>query len=331
MTKLTRILAAIVLWAMVAVTHAGTHHYYYTDPQGTVLAKADGSGTIIATYDYAPYGTAVASMSPAPDGPGYTGHVNDPDSGLVYMQARYYDPGVGRFLSVDPVGPMVGNGFNFGRYGYANNNPVINTDPTGMHSASEGDGFSDSTCAVYHCETIQASNDSAISAPISTKGVIVSKNNANASIGQQNTDAALQEFMILLRDGKLPQAYNFAKKIAYSAKYHDEVGQKRSELGGGAEGGHSRYTSADSYEIDLFKGSASTVRLAFQVIAHEILHGEPTFWNFYINVISHQGDKVIRRNQLDMLHGQMQPYINQATKAFDADYIPTLPTVEVRK
>jgi RHS repeat-associated protein len=138
MTKLTRILAAIVLWAVVAAAHAGTHHYYYTDPQGTVLAKADASGTIIATYDYAPYGTAVASMSPAPNGPGYTGHVNDPDTGLVYMQARYYDPAVGRFLSADPVMPTVGNAFNFSRYAYANNNPIVNIDPDGRQSGSAG-------------------------------------------------------------------------------------------------------------------------------------------------------------------------------------------------
>src|SRR5574337_150622 len=128
-SKIAAVCLVLSLWG--AVAHAGTHHYYYTDPQGTVLAKADASGVIIATYDYAPYGTAVASLSPAPNGPGYTGHVNDPESGLVYMQARYYDPGVGRFLSVDPVTPAVGNAFNFNRYDYANNNPVVNIDPDG--------------------------------------------------------------------------------------------------------------------------------------------------------------------------------------------------------
>lgn len=128
-----RIINALALWLLVSVAHAGTRHYYYTDPQGTVLAKADASGAIVATYDYAPYGTAVASMSPAPNGPGYTGHVNDPDSGLVYMQARYYDPAVGRFLSVDPVTPAPGNTFNFNRYDYTNNNPINHTDPDGRN------------------------------------------------------------------------------------------------------------------------------------------------------------------------------------------------------
>ena len=59
----------LVLSLCVGAAYAGTHHYYYTDAQGTVLAKADASGAIVATYDYAPYGTAVASMSPAPNGP----------------------------------------------------------------------------------------------------------------------------------------------------------------------------------------------------------------------------------------------------------------------
>lgn len=121
----------LLLLTLSGLAQAGTHHYYYTDPQGTVLAKADASGNIIARYDYAPYGTAAPNMSPAPNGPGYTGHVNDPDTGLVYMQARYYDPSTGKFLSVDPVQPAAGNSFNFNRYDYANNNPINHTDPDG--------------------------------------------------------------------------------------------------------------------------------------------------------------------------------------------------------
>jgi RHS repeat-associated protein len=117
------------LWGVVAC--AGTVTYVYTDAQGTPQAEANASGTITAQFDYAPYGSAVASVGPAPNGPGYTGHVNDPDTGLVYMQARYYDPGRGGFISVDPVAPTPGNLFNFNRYDYTNNNPINHTDPDG--------------------------------------------------------------------------------------------------------------------------------------------------------------------------------------------------------
>ncbi|WP_350016417.1 RHS repeat-associated core domain-containing protein [Rhodanobacter sp. IGA1.0] len=132
-TKLAIIVLGLLLWG---AAHAGTHHYYYTDPQGTVLAKTDAQGNIIATYEYTPYGVPVAGMSGSPDGVGYTGHVNDPETGLVYMQARYYDP-MGRMLSVDPMGPTSGNVFSFNRYAYVNNNPIANIDPDGRQSTMD--------------------------------------------------------------------------------------------------------------------------------------------------------------------------------------------------
>jgi RHS repeat-associated protein len=106
--------------------------YYYTNEQGTPLVTADAAGVVSTSPDYRPYG-AQAQGSPV-DGPGYTGHVADADVGLVYMQARYYDPQVGRFLSTDPVGPIEGSLFNFGRYAYADNNPVLYIDADGQQA-----------------------------------------------------------------------------------------------------------------------------------------------------------------------------------------------------
>lgn len=107
----------------------GTVTYIYTDPQGTPLAEADANGNITKTYDYTPYGTT--ALGTPPSGPGYTGHVNDPETNLVYMQARYYDPVTGHFLSVDPIGVAPRNSYNFNRYGYAKNNPINFLDPDG--------------------------------------------------------------------------------------------------------------------------------------------------------------------------------------------------------
>jgi RHS repeat-associated protein len=75
-------------------------------------------------------------LGEAPDDVGYTGHKFDKALGLSYMQARYYDPVIGRFYSNDPVdylGHMQrGNSVHgFGRYTYANNNPYKYTDPDG--------------------------------------------------------------------------------------------------------------------------------------------------------------------------------------------------------
>ena len=66
-------------------------------------------------------------LSPASQ-QGYTGHVGD-NTGLVYMQARYYDPVIGRFYSNDPIGFRGEHSFN--RYAYANNNPYKYVDPNG--------------------------------------------------------------------------------------------------------------------------------------------------------------------------------------------------------
>lgn len=131
--RVIRSLCLFGLWlglGLQAHAQTDTVTYVYTDPQGTPLVEADASGNVIARYDYTPYGSPVASLGSPPDGPGYTGHVNDPETGLVYMQARYYQS-IGRFLSPDPVGPSPGNIYSFNRYAYVNNNPINRTDPDG--------------------------------------------------------------------------------------------------------------------------------------------------------------------------------------------------------
>lgn len=125
--------AVALLGLMAGVAHGTeTVTYYYTSPQDTVLATADAAGNITSTADYRPYGTQALGVPAA--GPGYSGHVNDPDSGLVYMQARYYDPTIGRFLSVDPAESKASSPAGFNRFAYANNNPTGNVDPDGRQT-----------------------------------------------------------------------------------------------------------------------------------------------------------------------------------------------------
>lgn len=122
-----------------AYSEAGTVTYVYTDPQGTTLTEADQNGTVVAQFDYRPYGSAYAGqgMTAPQNGPGYTGHVNDSDTAFVYMQARYYDPAIARFLSVDPAGPQEGAVFSFNRYNYVNNNPIVHVDPDGRYTCTQ--------------------------------------------------------------------------------------------------------------------------------------------------------------------------------------------------
>lgn len=109
-------------------TVTGTQ-WLHTDLLGSPVARTGTSGAVLERTRYEPFG-AVASGA-VPDGVGFTGHVNDPDTGLVYMQQRYQDPIAGRFLSVDPIVADTKDAANFTRYAYAANTPYKLKDPDG--------------------------------------------------------------------------------------------------------------------------------------------------------------------------------------------------------
>ena len=67
----------------------------------------------------------------------YRGYYYDTETGLYYLQTRYYDPEIGRFISQDSIeyaDPETINGINL--YAYCGNNPVMNVDPTGTIALS---------------------------------------------------------------------------------------------------------------------------------------------------------------------------------------------------
>jgi RHS repeat-associated protein len=103
--------------------------YQHTDALGSPVAVTNETGQVIERMDYEPWGAIIGK--PNHNGIGYTGHVMDGATGLTYMQQRYYDQSIGRFLSVDPVTADRKTGVNFNRYWYADNNPYIYKDPDG--------------------------------------------------------------------------------------------------------------------------------------------------------------------------------------------------------
>jgi RHS repeat-associated protein len=106
--------------------------YIHTDGLGSPVARTDASGAVISRTRYEPYGYVASGAQPTI---GFTGHVNDVDTGLTYMQQRYYDPVAGRFLSIDPVVTDENTGGSFNRYAYANNSPYKYIDPDGRNPA----------------------------------------------------------------------------------------------------------------------------------------------------------------------------------------------------
>ncbi len=91
---------------------------------------ADSSGGSPKQHRYYAYGT-VRSTDGMPTDYTFTGQKQDASSGLMFYQARYYDPALGRFAQPDSIVPNLYNPQSLNRYSYTLNNPVRYTDPTG--------------------------------------------------------------------------------------------------------------------------------------------------------------------------------------------------------
>lgn len=112
----------------VRLTNGASPEYTHTDHFGSPIAATDAAGAIKWRESYNPFGEARLKPAANANHTGFTGHVADADSGLTYMQARYYDPIIGRFLSADPIGYQ--DGLNL--YAYVGNDPTNQTDPSGL-------------------------------------------------------------------------------------------------------------------------------------------------------------------------------------------------------
>jgi RHS repeat-associated protein len=108
--------------------------YDHTNGVGSPVARTSSTGALISRTRYEPFGLTASGAVPDI---GFTGHVNAPDIGLVYMQQRYYDPVAGRMLSIDPVTTDADSGGSFNRYAYANNNPYRYIDPDGRDARDD--------------------------------------------------------------------------------------------------------------------------------------------------------------------------------------------------
>lgn len=127
-----RLTIAVVLSVLVPFTASAQEVLYvHTDGLGSVVLLTDKNRNVVERNEYEPYGRLL--NRPVTDRPGYAGHVMDATTDLTYMQQRYYDQGIGKFLSVDPVTAMSSVG-SFNRYRYGNNNPYKFTDPDGRNA-----------------------------------------------------------------------------------------------------------------------------------------------------------------------------------------------------
>lgn len=134
------VLMAVVLIFVTSPTevHAQQYtpvfYYYHGDHLGSSNIMTDRAGVLVEHYEYTAFGDVrgcSANPSAFQVSNRYTGQVLDSETGLYYYNARYYDPGLGRFIQPDTLVPDPGDSQQFNRYTYTGNNPLKYTDPSG--------------------------------------------------------------------------------------------------------------------------------------------------------------------------------------------------------
>ena len=117
-----------------AMKYNGTLYYYILNAQGDVVRIIDGSRNVVASYSYDPWGKiisssgALAEVNPLR----YRGYYYDSETGFYYLQSRYYDPELGRFINADSYASTDATGLlSANMFAYCENDPVNKSDPTG--------------------------------------------------------------------------------------------------------------------------------------------------------------------------------------------------------
>lgn len=124
----------------------GTQYFYITNQMGDVLAITDTDGRIVGNYEYDAWGkvltadTDLAKQNPIR----YRGYYYDNETGYYYLQSRYYDSNICRFINsdIEEISHMAKE-FSVGTnlFAYCNNTPVNNSDPNGKILISYCRGF----------------------------------------------------------------------------------------------------------------------------------------------------------------------------------------------
>ncbi len=114
-------------------------YYYLKNLQGDIVQIVDGDGNVVVEYEYDDWGKVLSVSGSLAGTVGvqnpfrYRGYYYDEESGLYYLNSRYYDPETGRFISADSIAYLGPDGLSlsFNLFVYCGNNPIMGYDPEG--------------------------------------------------------------------------------------------------------------------------------------------------------------------------------------------------------
>lgn len=119
---------------LISADDGANDRFYHFDAGGNTRLLTDEVGVVSDSYDYEAFGR-VRNRTGVADNPyGFAGESQQNPEGLIYLRARFYDPTIGRFVSRDPFSGTAEDPVSLHRYLYANANPIMYTDPSGMES-----------------------------------------------------------------------------------------------------------------------------------------------------------------------------------------------------
>jgi RHS repeat-associated protein len=159
-------------------------YWYITDHLGSVRAVTDVDGKKVWSTDYLAFGTQFGKSAETDfeELHSFTGKELDPDTGLHYYNARWYDSELGRFVSEDPVGDP--NNPNL--YAYGRNNPLGFIDPTGLRY--EGYISQSEAMAIHAANTSSSSSNHDGTGGGSPSGGSSSRQEKDGNNGQKGND-----------------------------------------------------------------------------------------------------------------------------------------------
>ena len=122
---------------VVAVNYNGNYYYYLRNAQSDIVKLIDKTGATVVEYTYDSWGKLLSTSGSLASTLGknnpfrYRGYVYDEETGFYYLQSRYYNPEVGRFISSDVLLSTGQSVLGHNAYAYCGNNPVMGYDPYG--------------------------------------------------------------------------------------------------------------------------------------------------------------------------------------------------------
>jgi RHS repeat-associated protein len=116
---------------LLAIIRPTEARYYHADGLGSIRFLTDESGALTDSYEYTAFGELLGHIGTDEQPYQFAGEPFEPNVGFYYNRARWLDPNVGRFVSLDPLAAVPQDPLSLHRYLYAHVDPINNLDPTG--------------------------------------------------------------------------------------------------------------------------------------------------------------------------------------------------------